>query len=100
MARWDGVGLLLIRFSNASSSRNAAESKAGGGSGRNWSPRVISHGFQVPINGSSGSFPTHIPGPVGTVPVHFASEPSVAARASAFCATAWPSANPASMSLR
>ena len=100
MARWDGVGLLLSRFSNASSSWNSAEPKAGGGPGRNWSPRVIIQGFQVPISGSSGFFPPQSPGPVGTVPVHFVSEPSVAARASAFCATAWPSANPASMSLR
>jgi hypothetical protein len=102
MAHWDGIGRLLIRFSHASSSWNSTESMAGAGPGpgRNWSPRVISHGFQVPCNGSSGSVPTYIPGPVGTVPVHFASEPPVAARVSAFWATAWPRANPASTSLR
>jgi hypothetical protein len=53
---------------------------------RNWSPRVISQGFQGPISGSSGSFPTQSAGPVGTVPVHLASAPSVAVWVSAFCA--------------
>ena len=42
---WLGVGLVLIRRSNAISSWNSGEPKVGGGPGRNWSPRVMSQGL-------------------------------------------------------
>src|SRR5262249_14094596 len=86
-------------LTSASSCAFSAESKAGGGGGRNSLPEEITHVRHVPASGSSGFVPRQKPGPVGISPVKTASEPSVCARAITNSATLRPSSSPAETSL-
>src|SRR6266542_3715362 len=87
MARCEGVGFELIRFTSASSDRNSVEPNAGDGPGRSWLPEVRIQVFQVPASGSSGGAApgawNQRPGPVGIARVHRMPAPSSAARVSA-----------------
>src|SRR5215471_12245409 len=68
-------------LTSANSCCFCAESKAGGGGGRNSLPEEITQVRQVPASGSLGLLPRQNPGPVGIVPEKTASEPSVFAYA-------------------
>src|SRR5213593_1332753 len=71
------------------------ESHSGGAAGRNSFGELNSMGFQPVAVTFPGFVPTHIHLPVGTVPVHTASEPSALARAITRSATWRPSSMPA-----
>src|SRR5262245_598701 len=86
-------------LTSASSCAFCAESKAGGGGGRNSLPEEITQVRQVPASGVTGLVPRQKPGPVGIGPVKTASEPSVFARAITNSATLLPSSIPAETSL-
>jgi hypothetical protein len=66
---------------SSSAAWNSGEPYDGGGAGRTWLPEVRKKVRASPKRGRSGGRAlVHIPGPVGTVPVHTASKPSPAAR--------------------
>src|SRR6185295_9088205 len=71
MSRCVCVRFTAIVLISARSVRNAAEPNAGGGGDRNWLPDVSTYGVTPPnVAPAGGPFAIHIPGPVGTVPVH------------------------------
>src|SRR5437016_5266409 len=82
-------------FSSATSACSWGESHAGGGGTRNSPAEVSRKGFQPGVVTLAGFVPTQLQGPVGTVPVQTASEPSDLAYSITFAATCLPNCMPA-----
>src|SRR5262245_1110854 len=93
------LGVRWKVFSSASSAAFSGESWAIGGEDLNSLGEVSTQVFHVAICGRIGLVPFHLPGPVGTLPVHLASEPSALPRSITRAATRRPSSRPALMSL-
>src|SRR5690242_17744918 len=74
-------------FSSATSACSCGESQAGGGGALNSLGELSSSGFQPGVVTLAGFIPTQLQGPVGTVPVQTASEPSALATSITFAAT-------------
>src|SRR4029079_16981634 len=77
----------------------AADWQSGGAVGLNSSGDANTIGFQLGIVALPGLSPTHLHGPIGTLPVQTASEPSAFARAITCSATRRPNSRPAEESL-
>src|ERR1700736_3422590 len=98
MARWfvrNAAGERGKFETSATCATICGESQAGGIGGRNSLGEFNRIGFHVVAVTLPGLVPNHIHFPVGTVPVHTASEPSNCARAITAAATRLPRSIPA-----
>ena len=83
----------------SASAFTSADWQSGGAGGLNSSDAVSRIGFQSGKVMLAGLSPTHMQGPVGTVPLQTASEPSAFATAITCSATRRPNSRPAAESL-
>src|SRR5688572_25562677 len=95
LARCASVRVADIIVISARSALNAAEPNAGGAPGRNCAADARKYGVTPPnVAPAGGPFAVHIPGPVGTEPVHGVVKRSAFSRSTIDAPAARPMASP------